>query len=91
MISLLLGRPELPIGSRSMVGAVAATVLERALAEPGSVRLDIVIFIGPSRERWTPETLQASGIAGSQTLIWELSRELAALGHRVRVFGDCAG
>ena len=87
----LLWRAELPIGSRSVVGAVATTLLERALGEPGAVRLEIVIFVGPAAERWDPESLQATATAGSESRVWELSRQLAELGHRVRVFADCAG
>jgi len=74
-----------------MLGAVAATLLDRALAEPGSVRLDVVLFLGPARERWNPDSLRTSDDGGHQASAWELSRQLAALGHRVRVFGDCTG
>jgi glycosyltransferase involved in cell wall biosynthesis len=54
-------------------------------------RLDIVIFTGPALELWNPDTLRANGMGGSETMAWELSRNLVALGHRVRVFGHCLG
>jgi len=89
--SLLFGRAPLPSGSRSLVGAVAATLFERALSEPGSLRLEFVIFSGGARERWNPESLPSSQSGARANAIWELSRQLVALGHHVRVFADCAG
>jgi len=89
--SLLSGRAKLPIGSRSMVGAVAATVLELALAEPGSQRLEVVIFSGRALQRWNPESLPSRQPDARETAVWELSRQLVVLGHHVRVFADCAG
>jgi glycosyltransferase involved in cell wall biosynthesis len=53
--------------------------------------LDVVIFVGTALERWNPKTGEASGMGGSETMAWELSRHLVRLGHRVRVFGDCEG
>lgn len=92
-VSLLTSRSHSSLSERRMIGGVASIVLDRALAEsPSSAeRLDIVIFTGPALERWNPETLRATGMGGSETMAWELSRHLAALGHRVRVFGHCAG
>lgn len=51
--------------------------------------LDIVLYIGPSAERWTPHTIAASGIGGSERMAWEMSKRLVRLGNRVRVYGDC--
>lgn len=51
--------------------------------------LDIIIFTGPALERWTPESIQATGIGGSETMAWELAKRLAARGHRVRFYGCC--
>jgi glycosyltransferase involved in cell wall biosynthesis len=51
--------------------------------------LDIILYIGPSAERWTPDTIAASGIGGSERMAWEMSRRLVKLGNRVRVYGDC--
>lgn len=56
-------------------------------AEPGC--LDIVLFIGPGLEPWNPVTLVAKGMGGSETMAWEMSRRLRALGHRVRVYVQC--
>ena len=52
---------------------------------------DIALFVGYSPEPWTPETITETGIGGSETMAWEMSRELAAMGHHVRLFGDCQG
>ena len=61
-----------------------------ALAEisrhPG---LDIVLYIGPSAERWTPATIAETGCGGSEHMAWEMARRLVRLGNRVRVYGDC--
>ena len=51
--------------------------------------LDVVFFVGPSLEAWNPETARKDGIGGSETAVIEVSRRLAAFGHRVRVYGDC--
>jgi len=89
-LSSLVGGAEPRPASRALLGSVAATVLDRALAEPGSVRLDFALFLGPAPRRWNPETLPLSEAGGMETAVWELSRQLVALGHRVRVFADCA-
>jgi len=52
--------------------------------------LDIVIYVGPSLEAWNPETAEKSGIGGSETAAIEVSKRLAKLGHKVRVYGDCS-
>lgn len=54
--------------------------------DPG--KLDIVFYVGQSVEPWTPETAAKNGIGGSETAVIEMSKRLAAAGHRVRVFGD---
>lgn len=51
--------------------------------------LDIILYIGPSAERWTPDTIAATGIGGSEHMAWEMARRLVRLGNRVRVYGDC--
>lgn len=66
---------------------VAPTPLEARTPEPG--KLDLVFFLGPALEVWSPQTLEASGMGGSETMAWGLSRRLARLGHRVRVYGHC--
>jgi glycosyltransferase involved in cell wall biosynthesis/tetratricopeptide (TPR) repeat protein len=53
--------------------------------------LDIVLFIGPGAERWNPDTIAKTGIGGSERMAWEMSKRLARLGHRVRVYADCSG
>jgi len=72
--------------------AEPARSLERTCtALLASKRLDIVIFTGPALESWNPDTLRQNGMGGSETMAWELSRHLIALGHRVRVFAQSAG
>jgi len=48
--------------------------------------LDIVFFLGHAAEPWTPRTLEANGMGGSETMAWEMAKRLAAKGNRVRVF-----
>jgi predicted SAM-dependent methyltransferase/glycosyltransferase involved in cell wall biosynthesis len=52
-------------------------------------RLDIVFFIGDGVEIWTPKTIKITGMGGSETAAWQISKLLAARGHRVRVFSGC--
>jgi glycosyltransferase involved in cell wall biosynthesis len=69
-------QPELPV----------ATVPAQP-AEPG--KLDLVLFLGPGYEPWSPETWAANGMGGSETMAWEMARRLRKLGHRVRVYTHC--
>jgi glycosyltransferase involved in cell wall biosynthesis len=68
---------------------VAASAPSAAIDMKRHSGLDIVLYIGPSAERWTPDTIAATGIGGSERMAWEMSRRLARLGNRVRVYGDC--
>ncbi len=68
--------------------APAPSVQVEAMRRSG---LDIVLYIGPSAERWTPATIAATGIGGSERMAWEMARRLVRLGNRVRVYGDCDG
>lgn len=52
---------------------------------------DIVIYVGPGPEPWTPDTINQTGIGGSETMAWEMSRGLASMGHKVRFYGDLQG
>jgi len=60
------------------------------LPETKSGCLDIAMFLGPAWENWTPDTLMATGMGGSETMAWELSRRLVKLGHRVIMYSQCA-
>lgn len=60
------------------------------LRRPRQGAKDIVFFLGHAWERWNPETLAAGGMGGSETMAVEMAKRLAARGHRVRVYGDCA-
>lgn len=48
----------------------------------------VVLWLGPSLERWDPATALDCGIGGSETAAIHLSRELAFLGHVVNVYAD---
>jgi len=49
-------------------------------------KLDIVFFIGQGVEQWTPHSVNKTGIGGSELMAIELSKRLAGLGHKVRVY-----
>jgi len=51
-------------------------------------RQRVAFWVGPSVEPWDPSTPNTRGIGGSETACAELARELARLGHEVRVYGD---
>ena len=50
----------------------------------------VMIYSGPSWEKWDFRNLETSGIGGSE--VWQiwLSRELAKLNYRVTSFADCS-
>ncbi len=52
-------------------------------------KLNVVFYIGPGIEPWTPESIKRTGMGGSETAACEMAKQLAALGHEVRVYGDC--
>jgi len=54
-----------------------------------SKSLDLVFYVGRGVEPWNPITAQNNGIGGSETAVIEMARNLAKLGNRVRVYGDC--
>lgn len=53
--------------------------------------LNIVFATGPSPEPWSPESVKTSGIGGSEMMLIHQAKNLAALGHRVRVYAACQG
>ncbi len=55
----------------------------------GDGKLDVVFYVGRGVEAWNPETAMHNGIGGSETAVIEMSKRLAAFGHKVRVYGDC--
>jgi len=57
----------------------------------GNSGLDIAFYVGPGAEPWSPSTMQEGGIGGSETAVVEMGKRLVQRGHKVRVFGDCAG
>lgn len=51
--------------------------------------LSIIIYVGQGTEPWNPETIKSTGIGGSETAVYEMSKRLASLGHSVIVYGHC--
>lgn len=78
------------IGSNSLAQAaqpppvMSGPALEPAT--PAEGKLDIVLYIGHQLEPWSPTTLIEGGMGGSETMAWELSKRLVALGHAVRIY-----
>jgi glycosyltransferase involved in cell wall biosynthesis len=52
-------------------------------------KLDIVFFAGNGLEIWTPESIRKNGIGGSELMMHEMSKRLAKLGHKVRIYNSC--
>jgi len=51
---------------------------------------NVVIYTGPSFERWDFRSLERGGIGGSETWAIEIAREFSNLGYRVKIFADCS-
>jgi 2-polyprenyl-3-methyl-5-hydroxy-6-metoxy-1,4-benzoquinol methylase/glycosyltransferase involved in cell wall biosynthesis len=51
--------------------------------------LDVIFYIGDGVEEWTPDSVAQTGIGGSELMAIEMSKRLAALGHKVRVYNSC--
>lgn len=84
-------------------GAVSRKMLEKE--DPGSYhaadhktnahlrhlwdRKSVMIYSGPSWERWDYRIMETSGIGGSEVWQISLARELDKLGYRVTSFADC--
>lgn len=51
--------------------------------------LNIIFVTGQSLEEWTPETVQKTGIGGSELMMIHQAKNLAALGHQVKVYNSC--
>jgi glycosyltransferase involved in cell wall biosynthesis len=75
------------VSSGDEVPQLPAPVVEGRRAADG--KLDIVFFVGHGLEPWNGATIQKTGMGGSETMAWELSRRLARMGHRVRLYGHC--
>ncbi len=90
-VQLLASPVDMPIdgAGRSHVLGGLATAAAAEPAPPGEGKRDVVFFIGHGLEPWNPTTFAKTGMGGSETMAWELSRRLARLGHRVRLYGHC--
>jgi glycosyltransferase involved in cell wall biosynthesis/2-polyprenyl-3-methyl-5-hydroxy-6-metoxy-1,4-benzoquinol methylase len=51
--------------------------------------LDVIFMIGDGVENYTPKTVKKTGIGGSELMAIEMSKRLAGLGHRVRLYNSC--
>lgn len=89
-VQLLAAPVDMPVdgtgGSHLLGGLTVAGAAADTLAEG---KLDLVFFLGQGLEPWNPDTFAKTGLGGSETMAWELSRRLARLGHRVRLYGHC--
>jgi glycosyltransferase involved in cell wall biosynthesis/tetratricopeptide (TPR) repeat protein len=73
-----------PLAQVSQPPALPATDIEPGT--PAEGKLDIVLYVGHQLEPWSPATLMEGGMGGSETMAWELSRRLVAMGHAVRMY-----
>jgi glycosyltransferase involved in cell wall biosynthesis len=73
-----------PTANGSSIGKATVVRIDKP-----SRSLDIVFLCGPGWEIWNPEVLRTSGLGGSETAVIEISKRLAAKGHRVRVYVGC--
>lgn len=83
----LRGRPSDPtllLAERDYLRAIGVEPTKAAGA------LDIVFACGASPEPWDPASIAKTGMGGSETAVVAMAKGLAALGHRVRVYGDPA-
>jgi glycosyltransferase involved in cell wall biosynthesis len=73
----------------------ATTRRARRLPHPGKtydpMTMDIVFYLGPGPEPWTPNTPNEKGLGGSETAAIEMARELGKLGHRCVVYAEAMG
>ena len=67
----------------------AKSLTRFAMNEGETKGLDIIFFIGNGLEIWSPSTFEKTGLGGSETMAIEMSKRLAALGNRVRVYSGC--
>ncbi len=51
----------------------------------------VTIFCGSTGQAWSPDSLHKGGIGGSETAVVRVAEELAARGHRVKVWAECEG
>lgn len=77
-----------PMGQISQPAQVGPEKLPAELeaATPADGKLDIALYVGHQLEPWSPKTLVEGGMGGSETMAWELSKRLVALGHAVRMY-----
>jgi tetratricopeptide (TPR) repeat protein len=67
---------------------LAATTYAPVAAKPIDPKCLDIVFVTASWERWDPESIKATGIGGSETMLANMAKHLAKLGHRVRVYAD---
>lgn len=72
------------------VPEVNLPILDTTFTEISPInKLDIIFVTGQGIENWNPETIQKTGIGGSELMCASLAAELAKLGHTVRVYNSC--
>ena len=62
---------------------------QKKYAKKTSTGKELVIFCGPTREKWDGNTFKERGIAGSEEAIIYLAPHLAHLGWKVTVYNNC--
>ncbi len=50
-----------------------------------------IVFVTGSMEPWSPDTVKTTGIGGSEMMLINQAKNLAALGNKVTVFAACDG
>jgi glycosyltransferase involved in cell wall biosynthesis len=66
-----------------------ASEINKLIIKNNDNPLDIVFYAGNGIEEYTPETIKRTGIGGSELMLCEMTKRLAALGHKVRVYNSC--
>lgn len=75
--------------SASLEKAITEEPVKEFIPAKNDNPLDIIFFAGDGVEVWTPKTVEKTGIGGSELMLMEQAKRLAALGHKVRVYNSC--
>lgn len=93
-VSFLEHAPNNIKNSESVITALKLTKsylnsIDYQIVKHNDKSLDIIFFAGDGVEIWTPDTVKNTGIGGSELMLLEQAKRLAALGHNVRVYNSC--
>lgn len=59
-----------------------------ATGPDSSAGLDIILFVGQGLENWTPDSVNITGVGGSEMAAIQMAKRLAVKGHKVRVYAQ---